>query len=76
MTRAEAEDIIQSLQESQEFLNDQSANLEEIMDIIEPVFANTLAYNNESEKEMKKNMGEMMCGDQWAFINLLPEGMS
>ena len=75
MTRSEADDIIKSLQESQEFLNGQSANLDEIMDIIQPVFANTLVYKNESEKEMKKNIGEMMCGDQWAFIDLLPDEM-
>ena len=75
MTRSEADDIIKSLQESQEFLNGQSANLDEIMDIIQPVFANTLVYNNESEEEMKKNIGEMMCGDQWAFFGILPGGM-
>ena len=41
-------------------------------------FFGKLFYANklkQIEKDMKKNIGEMMCGDQWAFIDLLPDGM-
>ena len=57
-------------------MDTQSTNLNEIVDIIKPVFVDTLEYKNETSIEMKQKVGEMLCGDQWAFFIPIPEGLS
>ena len=40
------------------------------------MFINAMVDKNETSDEVTKQAGEMMCGDQWAFFDLIPEDLN
>ena len=70
MNRTEAEEIIKNLQSAQDFLSFQASNLEDILEIVKPLFV-----TNDTSDEIIKDFGEMMCNEPWAFVFPMPEGL-